>query len=183
MGSAEPVEALIAAPYPQSDAAWRDEEAERQVESVIDIVRAIRNIRSEKKVEPARYIEAFVVANASRSAIEAGAPYIEALARVRPLRIVSDASEAPRDGVATAVLPHAQAVVPLAGLLDVDAERARLEKDIADAEAYLRRLEAKLSNEQFRSKAPRDVVAAEEERRASAQTRLEGLRRALQEMG
>jgi len=183
MGSAEPVEALIAAPYPQSDAAWRDEEAERQVEGVIDIVRAIRNIRSEKKVEPARYIEAFVVANASRSEIEAGAPYIEALARVRPLRIVSDASEAPRDGVATAVLPHAQAVVPLAGLLDVDAERARLGKEIGETEKYLRGLDAKLSNEQFRSKAPRDVVAAEEERRASAQTRLEGLRRALAELG
>jgi valyl-tRNA synthetase len=177
------VDALIVAPYPRSDAAWRDEEAERDVDGVIDLVRAIRNIRSEKGVEAARHIEVYVVANDGRGAVEAGAPYIEALARVRPLHIVSEASEAPRDGVATAVLPHAQAVVPLAGLLDVPAERARLGKEIDEAEAYLKRIDGKLSNEQFRAKAPREVVAAEEERRASAQTRLDGLRRALAEMG
>ncbi|MEX2160189.1 MAG: valine--tRNA ligase [Dehalococcoidia bacterium] len=178
-----PSEALMIAPYPKSDAAWRDEEAERAVDGVIDVVRAIRNIRSEKKIEPSRPIEAYVVSNDARPAIEAGAPYIEALARVQPLHIVSDASEAPRDGVATAVLPHAQVIVPLAGLMDAGAERSRLEKEIAEAEVYAKRLQGKLSNEQFRSKAPRDVVAAEEDRLAAAQTRLEGLRRALEELG
>jgi len=178
-----PSEALIVAPFPVSDPSWRDEDTERDVDGVIEIVRAIRNIRSEKRVEAGRYIEAFVVANDARGAIEAGAPYIEALARVRPLRIVSDAGDAPRDGVATAVLPHAQAVVPLAGLLDTGAERSRLEKEIEEAEAYLRRVEAKLGNEQFRSKAPREVVAAEEGRLADARTRVEGLRRALVELG
>jgi valyl-tRNA synthetase len=176
-----PSEQLIVAPFPESDVSWRDEEAERQIEGVIDIVTAIRNIRSEKKIEPARYIEAYVVAN-DGAALEQGAAHFEALARVRPLHFVSQ-GEAPRDGVATAVLSHAHVVVPLAGLLDTGAERARLEKEIEDAAAYLSRLEAKLSNEQFRSKAPANVVAAEEERRASAQTRLDGLRRALSELG
>ncbi|MCH8993751.1 MAG: valine--tRNA ligase [Chloroflexi bacterium] len=186
-----PAEMLIVAPYPQPDEAWQDASAERQLGGVIDVVRAIRNIRSEKLIEPARHIEAYVVTNdppagsgqGARPAIEAGAAHIEALARVRPLHIVSQASEAPRDGVATAVLPHAQVVVPLADLLDTDAERDRLGKEIEEAEAYLRRLEGKLSNEQFRSKAPREVVAAEEERRDATQTRLEGLRRALDELG
>jgi valyl-tRNA synthetase len=176
-------DALIVAPYPQPAAGWRDEDAEQSFEGVIDLVRAIRNIRSEKGVEPARYIEAYVVAIEQRAAIEAGAPYIEALARVRPLHIVEDAADAPRDGVATAVLPHAQAVVPLAGLLDVEAERARLQKVIAEVEGYAAKLQGKLSNEQFRSRAPADVVAAEKDRLASAQTRLEGLRRALRELG
>ncbi|MGB2695819.1 MAG: class I tRNA ligase family protein, partial [Dehalococcoidia bacterium] len=178
-----PSEALIAAPYPQPDAAWEDAGAETQLDGVIDVVRAIRNIRSEKRVGPAREIEVYIVANDARISLEAGAPYIEALARVRPLRIVSDAADAPRDGVATAVLPHAHVAVPLAGLLDADAERARLTKEIADTETYLQRLDAKLSNQQFRSKAPRDVVAKEEERLADTQTRLEGLRRALRELG
>jgi valyl-tRNA synthetase len=181
-GSAEPVEALIVAPFPQSDASWRDEEAERQVDDVIEIVRAIRNIRSEKNIEPARYIEAFIVADGS-AGIEAGAGVIEALARVRPLHIVWDAAAVPREGVVTAVLAHAQAVVPLAGLLDVGAERSRLEKEIAETEQYLARVDAKLANEQFRSKAPANVVAAEEERRAAAETKLEGLRRAVGELG
>ncbi|MCH8816103.1 MAG: class I tRNA ligase family protein, partial [Chloroflexi bacterium] len=178
-----PAEMLIAAPYPQHDEAWRDAEAERQLDGVIDVVRAIRNIRSEKLIEPARHIEAYVVTNDGRPAVEAGAAYIEALARVQPLHIVSQASDAPREGVATAVLPHAQVVVPLADLLDTGAERDRLSKEIEEAEAYLRRLEGKLSNEQFRSKAPREVVAAEEERRDATQTRLEGLRGALAELG
>jgi valyl-tRNA synthetase len=174
-------DALIVAPYPQP-VGWRDEAAEQSFEGVIELVRAIRNIRSEKSVEPVRYIEAYIVASEQRAAIEAGAPYIEALARVRPLHVVADASDAPRDGVATAVLPHAQAVVPLAGLLDVEAERARLQKEIAEVEGYAAKLQGKLSNEQFRARAPADVVAAEGDRLASAQTRLEGLRRALGEL-
>ena len=178
-----PADALIVAPYPQADDAWRDEAAERDVEGVIDVVRAIRNIRSEKRVEPARRVEAFVVAGEARSAMEAGAPYIQSLARVDPLRVVSSPSDAPSEGVATAVLKHVQAVVPLAGLLDAGAERARLEKEIGEVETYLKRLEGKLGNEQFRSKAPRDVVAAEEERLAGAKARLAGLQRALSELG
>ena len=176
-------EVLMVAPYPQADTAWRDPEAERDIDGVIDIVRAIRNIRSEKGIEPAKKIEAFVVAGDGRAAIEAGARYIEALARVDPLRIVSDEADAPREGVATAVLAHARAVVPLADLLDAGAERERLDKEIAEAEAYLRRLEGKLGNEQFRSKAPADVVAAEESRRDDTRSRLGGLRRALAELG
>ena len=108
--------------------------------------------------------------------LEAGAPYIEMLARARPLHIVGDIGEAPRDQVATAVLEGVTAIVPLAGLFDVEAERARLQKQIADAEAEAGRIEAKLANEQFRSKAPEKVIAAEEERLAAVRTRLDGLR-------
>ena len=85
-------------------------------------------------------------------------------------------------GAATAVLAHAQVVVPLAGLMDADAERSRLGKEIEEAKTYLKRLDGKLSNEQFRSKAPRAVVAAEEARQAEAQTKLERLQRALAEL-
>src|SRR3989304_698033 len=89
-----PSDALIVAPFPASDAAWRDEQAERDVDGVIEIVRAIRNIRSEKRVEAARYIEAYVVAKDGRPAIETGGPFIESLARGRPPRIVSAAPHA-----------------------------------------------------------------------------------------
>jgi valyl-tRNA synthetase len=75
------------------------------------------------------------------------------------------------------------AVVPLAGLFDVDAERARLRKLIAEAEAEGARIETKLANEQFRAKAPEKVVAAEEERLAAVQTRLDGLRASVAELG
>jgi valyl-tRNA synthetase len=174
--------ALIIAAFPSGDSGYRDEAAEREMTSLIDVVRAIRNIRADKKVEPARFIEAYVVADGARPLFEAGRPYIETLARVRPLHVVGAGSDAPRDQVATAVLEGVTAVVPLAGLFDVDAERARLQKQIADAEAEAGRMRAKLSNEGFRAKAPANVVAAEEERLATLEARLDGLRKSLAEL-
>jgi valyl-tRNA synthetase len=85
--------------------------------------------------------------------------------------------------VATAVLEGVTAVVPLAGLFDVEAERARLGKQIADAEAEAARIEAKLSNEQFRAKAPEKIIATEQERLAAVQARLDGLRASMRELG
>jgi valyl-tRNA synthetase len=149
----------------------------------MDVVRAIRNIRAEKKVEPAKLIEAYVAADGARATIEAGAPYIETLARVRPLHVVADVAQAPREQVATAVLEGVTAVVPLAGLFDLDAERARLQKQIDEASAEAARIETKLANEQFRAKAPPQIVATEEERLAAARTRLEGLFASLSELG
>jgi valyl-tRNA synthetase len=74
------------------------------------------------------------------------------------------------------------AVVPLAGLFDVGAERARLAKQVADAEAEAGRIEAKLANQGFRSKAPASVVAAEEERLAAMRARIDGLRASIAEL-
>ncbi|HLB23658.1 MAG TPA: valine--tRNA ligase [Dehalococcoidia bacterium] len=176
-------EALIVAAFPRGEGGYADAEAEREMESLIDVVRAIRNIRAEKKVEPAKFIEAYVVADGARSLFEAGRPYVETLARVRPLHVVSAAAEAPRDQVATAVLEGVTAVVPLAGLFDVEVERARLRKQIAEAETEAGRIESKLSNEGFRAKAPEKVIAQETERLGAVRGRLEGLRKSLGELG
>jgi valyl-tRNA synthetase len=176
-------DALIVAPFPRGESGYADPDAEREMTTLIDVVRAIRNIRAEKKVEPAKFVEAYVVADGARAILEAGSPYIETLARAKPLHVVSDIGDAPREQVATAVLEGITAVVPLAGLFDLDAERARLHKLIAEAEAEAGRIEAKLSNEQFRAKAPEKIIATEEERLATARTRLEGLRSTLAELG
>ncbi len=176
-------EALIVAPFPRGESGYADAVAEREMATLIDVVRAIRNIRAEKKVEPARFIEAYVIADGARATLEAGAPYIEFLARARPLHIVGDAADAPREQVAKAVLEGVTAVVPLAGLFDVGAERARIGKQIAEAAAESARIETKLSNEQFRAKAPEKIIATEEERLAAVRARLEGLRASLAELG
>ena len=175
-------EALIVAAYPRGESGYHDAAAEREMATLIDVVRALRNIRAEKKVEPGKFIEAYAVADGARLVLETGAPYIETLARVRPLHVVASPDDAPREQVATAVLEGVTAVVPLAGLFDVAAERARLEKLIAEAEADAARIEAKLGNEQFRAKAPPKIIATEEERLASVRHRLEGLRAGLAEL-
>ncbi len=176
-------EALIIAPFPRGESGYRDEKAEREMATLIDVVRAIRNIRAEKKVEPAKIIEAYVAADGARGVIEAGAPYIETLARVRPLHIVGSVADAPRDQVATAVLEGVTAIVPLAGLFDTEAERKRLQKQIDEAQTEAGRIEAKLSNEQFRARAPANIIATEEERLAAARVRIDGLRASLADLG
>jgi valyl-tRNA synthetase len=101
---------------------------------------------------------------------------------VRPLHLVSAADALPSSGVASAVLDSAQVALPLAGLLDVAAERDKLTAQLEEARAEVSRVEGKLANAEFRSKAPAQIVAREEERLAAARTRVEGLQRRLEEM-
>jgi valyl-tRNA synthetase len=182
---AEPgAEALIIAPFPQADAGWLDDKSEAQAGAVIDVIRAIRNIRSERSVEPARFVEAYVIAEGdSRRAVDGSRDLVEALARARPLHIVSQPSEAPHEAVATAVLEGAQVVLPMAGLFDLESERQRLGKLLAASQAEAERLEGRLANAQFLAKAPAAVVQREKDKLAAAQAQSAGLRQRLQELG
>jgi valyl-tRNA synthetase len=176
-------EALIVARFPQPEPAWHDGEAEAQADAVIEVVRAIRNIRSERRVEPARFVETHVQSRRLRPALEASRPLIAALARAEPLHIVGEETRLPSENVATAVLADGRVALPLAGLFDLEAERSRLSRQIDELEAEAGRLEARLADERFRTRAPAAVVRQEEERLASARSRLEGLRARLGELG
>jgi valyl-tRNA synthetase len=174
-------EAAIVASYPET-LGERDEAAETEMQIVIDVIRAIRNLRAERGVDPARYVEAYVAANGATPALEAARPVIEALARARPLHLVSGTKDAPSEGVASAVLADAQVLLPLAGMIDMDVERQRLTKQLEEAEGEIKQMQGKLANEQFRSKAPAEVVGREESKLEAAQTRANGLRERLAEL-
>jgi len=177
-------EALIVAPFPQPDARWLDSESEARAEAVIDVVRAVRNVRAERGVEPGRFVEAYVIGDGDfRQALEDSREAVVALARAKPLHIVESAAAAPSEGVVSAVLRRGQVILPMAGLFDLDAERGRLEKQLAASEAEVERLQARLADEQFRSRAPEAVVARERDKLAAAQARSEGLRHRLAELG
>jgi valyl-tRNA synthetase len=175
-------ESIMVAPYPvgEGDA---DAEAEAGVEAVRDVVRAIRNIRAERGVDPARFVEVYIASDGLGQVLDAARPLVETLARARPLHLVPGAGDLPSTGVASAVLAGAQVVMPLAALIDVDAERGKLTGQLNDAEVEIRRLEGKLQDGQFLSKAPEHVVAKEREKLASAQARADGLRGRLAELG
>ncbi len=175
-------ESIMVAPFPLG-AGELDPEAEASIEVVMDVVRAIRNIRAERGVDPARFVEAFVAADGARGILEAAGPLVETLARARPLHVVSAGGEMPSTGVASAVLAGAQVVVPLAALIDIEAERGKLTGQLKEAEAEIARLEGKLADGQFLSKAPEHVVAKEREKLAAAQARADGLRGRLAELG
>jgi valyl-tRNA synthetase len=175
-------EGLIVAPFPVAEPAWRDRESEERAEAVIEAIRAIRNIRAEHQVEPARFVEVYVIADGMRPSIEASRSLIVALARARPLHVVSKPEEAPREAVVTAVLKGAQVVLPMAGLFDVEAEQRRLGRQIAASEEEVERLRARLSNEDFVAKAPPTVVEKERGKLEAAEGRLAGLRQRLGEL-
>ncbi len=175
-------DALIIAAFPLGEEEL-DPAAEEDAGALMDVVRAIRNIRAERGVDPARFVEAYVSADGTRPVLESGRQIVEVLARVRPLRVISNAKDAPSTQVASAVLSHAQVIVPLAGLIDIDAERGKLTRQLHEAQGEVNRLQQKLANEQFRSKAPENVIAREEEKLAVARSRVEGLEGRLAELG
>jgi len=171
---------LIETPYPEAAAVWRDEAAEREMGLVLEIVRAVRNVRRERGIDAGRWLETYVVADAG---LTKHAPAIEALARARPLRIVPSREDAPSESVATAVLADAQVVVPLAGLFDVNAERAKLAKERDRAQAQVRSLEAQLANQKFLTSAPEKVVRDRREQLEAVRSKLAGIEARLAELG
>jgi valyl-tRNA synthetase len=175
-------ESIMVAPYPLGDGEL-DPAAEADIAVVMDVVRAIRNIRAERGVDPARFVEAYVGADGAREVLEAAQPLLETLARARPLHVLPAGGEMPSSGVASAVLAGAQVVVPLAALIDIDAERGKLSGQLKEAEAEIARLEAKLADGQFLAKAPEHVIGKERDKLAAAQARAEGLRGRLSELG
>ena len=176
-------ELLMLQPYPAPASTWEDAHAERTMDLAMDIVRAVRNARAEHNVEASCFAETYVLAGERSAELRPLAEAMSALARARPLYLVVEATAAPTENVASAVLNEAQVVLPLAGLLDIAAERGRLTKQRVEAEAEVARLEVKLANPDFRERAPADVVAKEEERLAAAQIRLEGVQGRLASFG
>ena len=115
-------------------------------ESVIDVIRAVRNISAEFGVEPARHIEAYVIADADAcSPGDEPTPHRRAgTGAAAPHRLAP--GDAPQEAVVTAVLKDSQVVLPMGGMFDLEAERGRLQKQIAAAETDVERLRSKLAN-------------------------------------
>ena len=176
-------EALIVAPYPESDSSFLDDEAEEQMELVIAITRAIRNLRAELRIEAPRRIEATVEAPQARLPIEEETAVIENLARVQPLRIASEGELASSDNGVTLVLGKASVFLPLEGVVDVERERQRLEKEREGCLQNIDRLSSRLKDKQFLEKAPEDVVERERQRLTDLEERQSRIQEVLAQIG
>jgi valyl-tRNA synthetase len=152
---------LIVARWPEPGEI--DPGAEAPVAAAIDLVRSIRNVRSEARIEPAAWLPVHVAVSADLAvAWDALAPAIERLARARPLvRLPSagDLADARVPGSLAAIAGTTEAVVqPAAGDAGAGRERARLERELAETEALLASARARLGNPAFVEKAPGPVV-------------------------
>jgi len=164
--------------WPHAD--FRDESAAAEINWLVELVGAIRSVRSEMNVPPAARMPLVMVGgNASLAArLDAHAAAIERLARVDG---ISRADQPPR-GAAQIVVGGATAALPLGGIIDFGAERERLEKEIARAEGEVARTDKKLANASFVARAPEEVVEAEREKRAAYASDAERLKTALERL-
>ena len=158
-------EALIVAswPEPQTEEDWQ---AKRVVDFTLvqEIVRAIRNLRAEKNVPPSKLLPATIAAGEQMRLIKAQTPIIAALAQLDPEKfmVCDRLAEKPAGNVAM-VVGAVEIYMPLSGLVDLDEERSRLNKNLAEVEGQITRLE-KLLSSPFGEKAPADVVQKEREK-------------------
>ncbi len=160
VGAEPAVPSIMVSAWP-TPAGRRNEAAEREVEMLTEIVRAIRNIRAEQQVEPGRRIDVILqTTDSRRAALEQAAPHIQTLARVENLEFRDMDAPKPEKAIG-AVAAGVQVFVPLAGLVDIEQEIARLEKELAETEAQLRAVNGRLANENFVTKAPAAVVERE----------------------
>jgi len=145
---------IMTAPYPEALPEFGDETAEGRMTTAMEVTRAIRNLRHEMGVAPGRQLDAFLASGADDLDPEAR-PYVQNLTRVlfRP--------EAPTGQVVNTVAAGVEVRLPVGDLVDVEKEAARLRKEIAELDRELQRVNGKLSNEQFLSRAPDAVVEKE----------------------
>jgi len=170
-------ESIMVASWPEAD--QRDEEAERAFDALMEIVRAIRNVRSDAGVEPGRWISADIHAGDLADAFEGARREIGFLARIADDQLRIHADPATQHAKAmTAIAGEIVASLPLADMVDLGAERARLEKELEEAQAEQQRAEKQLSNESFISRAPEHVVQVQRDRleRAKEQVAMIGQR-------
>jgi valyl-tRNA synthetase len=176
-------ETIMLQPYPQTAAFGDTAAVEHEIEWVKSVVLALRNIRGELNISPAKAMPAlFSVGSAQDKALlAANQQYLLKLAKLERIEWLDDPASAP--AAAMQLAGDMEIRVPLAGFVDVKAEQARLQKEIARLDADITKLTAQLANERFVANAPPAVVAKERERLAANQSALAQLQAQLIKLG
>jgi valyl-tRNA synthetase len=170
-------ETLALASWPAGKRSWVDADAEKQVEFIQALVVAVRNLRTECNLPAGRRVPVVVRGDAAQlELVERLRDQILPLARIESLTLSRDGSR-PKVA-ASAVVAGAEVFLPLAGLIDVDGERARLAKEAARLLDDLEGVKKKLRNQDFLRKARAEIVERERTRLAQLEETLEKLKRA-----
>lgn len=153
---------LMISEWPKIEKKKIDKKAEKDFDILKNVITAIRAMRADYKIEPAKKISAIIYAGAKVKFLEEQAEVIKVLARVENLEIKKSGEKLAKS--AGAVASGVEIYLPLAGLIDVAKEKARLEKDLGEAKRYLDVLENKLGNKSFLVNAPKELVEGEKEK-------------------
>jgi len=170
-------ESIMLAPWPGRQNDRLDAESEAEIEWLKEIIVGIRTIRSESNIPPATELPVFVV-NATeldRERFSRNEAYLGRLAKVSGITVLSG-EEAPPASL-MALCGDLEIRVPMAGVIDIEAELKRLDKEIERQEKEVAKLDGKLSNKSFTERAPADIVEAEKHKKTMAETALATLGR------
>ena len=166
-------EALIVAPYPENEPARYDAEAEAEVDSIVELVRAARNLRAEFRIQNNERLEAQIsVADSHSVVFEDSLAFIASQAMI-DLDITAAANESVASSdSAVQALASGTLAVSLGGLVDLGEEITRLRSELGELTKYELRITRNLSNENFVNRAPEEVVDRERDRLAGARERI-----------
>ena len=144
--------------FPPGDSSAIDDRAENEMQFVIELIKKVRNIRSEMNIRPSDRVPVHVAVSAEqREILTASKAQILKLARVNDL-VLAESLDVPRASARAVVTGGAEIAIPLEGLIDFDKERERLQNQIAKLDAELQRLNGQLSNANFVERAPAEKV-------------------------
>ena len=173
---------IMVAQYPETHKEFENKEADSQMAFLIEVIKAVRNIRMEVNAPMSSPIDIMIQIDddKNRSVLDNNAEYVENFLHPKALSVAADI-EAPKLAK-TAVIPGAQIFVPLTELVNVDEELAKMEKEEKRLEAEVERAEKKLSNQGFVAHAPEAVINKEKEKKADYESQLAGVRERMKEL-
>ena len=166
---------IMQQPFPEADDSIIDESVDREVEWIKGVIVAIRNIRGEMNISPATNINVLLTSGTEqdRKNLASNQQFLIKLAKLESVSWLDDPQQAPPSSMQ--VVGEMEVLVPMAGLIDVDAEMARLGREQDKLNKEIGRLSGKLGNAKFVDNAPADVVAREKEKLSNAETTLNQL--------
>jgi valyl-tRNA synthetase len=170
---------LALADWP-TDAGLEAPDAEAEIGWVVDLITAIRSVRAEMNIVPATQLPLVLAAASAetRARAERWQEFVQRLARVASISF----ADTPPPGSVQLLIRGEIAALPLKGVIDLGAERARLEKERQKVEADIKRVDAKLGNADFLARAPEEVVDGEREKLEEAQARQAKIAEALERL-
>lgn len=174
-------ETIMMDAWPVANPAFISREDEERMEQLILVIRGIRNIRAEFQIPPGTGIPVVIAVRDEGFArlLDGNQAYIQEMGKVDRLTVAASLDEKPAQAVSV-VTAMAEIYVPLEGVIDVDKEVARLEKELKSAQVDLDKALGKLGNDQFLARAPQEVINKEEAKAEEARQKREGIRQRLQ---
>jgi valyl-tRNA synthetase len=173
---------IVFGPWPRSEGKYLDDQLEESLRQIQEVVTAVRSTRAELNVPPGKRSDLYVRVNDEAFArlLEDHIQYFRSLARVENLYCGTKVKKPPLS--ASAVISGAEIFVPLEGLIDIEVEKSRLQKELTGLKTQMEKVSKKLANPDFLANAPSDVIDREKLKKRDYEERIERINKNLEQI-